>query len=272
MLETHDAFEQKFLGLLDQQASLPAFTQRILDRYYDLSSTIDADKRLVASLLQLAEVIDQWGQKLAKLDLEPRYHNRQHAREVLLAMVLLLHTQDSDKTQSPWPDKQWPYFQLHDQLLMLIAALGHDFLHPGSVNTFPHELERQSAHGVEAIMLDHEVGSDDIDFVKTLILATEFEFVQGLHSRLINPPSNGEIDRTLRASILVTEADILPSVLPSHGQILAQQLAQEWQMAKVVGREDPSLPQTRTKFLTRVRFSSPHASRLGIPQLIQSQL
>jgi hypothetical protein len=53
---------------------------------------------------------------------------------------------------------------------------------------------------------------------------------------------------------------------------LATLLSSEWKKAGVLTREDPALPETRKRFLGRVRFSSPHAQSLGVPGMIEKQM
>lgn len=225
---------------------------------------------LLGALKALAQTMDGWGSKLAAESLEPDYHNRMHAFQVMTALFLLFAQEDLGANS--WPHKQWPTFLAKERLLILIAALGHDALHPGGVNSKPLAFEKIAAKAVTQILQQHQVAKEEVVFVRDLILSTDFELVGTLHDRLSQFNENQTIPLELRAAALLTEADILPSVLPIHGEHLATLLSSEWKKAGVLTREDPALPETRKRFLGRVRFSSPHAQTLGVPGMIEKQL
>ncbi len=263
--------ENKFLQIRALAQHLPQavniFAYQLLGAAEQLA---DDHQHLLKAMMHLAESMEQQGAQQASLQQEPNYHNRQHALEVLSAMILLLDQADTPAYLAQ-PSEAWPDFSQHEKLLLLIAALGHDFCHPGGINQSSAQFEQIAAQRVAEILQINHIVKNDIDFIKNLILATEFCHVPALHASL-SDFANKPIPLALRASIVLTEADILPSVLPEHGLQLAQQLSQEWQISGVINALDPATKQNHQRFLSTVRFSSPYAIQLGMPDLIRSQL
>jgi hypothetical protein len=184
----------------------------------------------------------------------------------MAAAVLLLNQESSFQL-----DEQWPKFNQLEKLLITLAALAHDFEHPGGVNVSPAQIESISARQVTDLIMPLGLNVENIDLIQRLILATEFEIVPALHQKVAELPTDSPIAFFYRASIILTEADILPSVLPHHGIALAQKLSLEWQSHGVQQRPNPSLKSVHQNFLNKVSFSSPHSKMLQIKELIRSQ-
>ena len=122
------------------------------------------DALIVDSLMIIAQAIDQHAQILCDAGAEPEYHNRQHAYEVITAMRMLIEQEDQADMNHSWPSLSWPSFTSKERGLMLIAALSHDYLHPGGINHSPFELEIKSAIGVEKLLQEQGVDNEDIFF------------------------------------------------------------------------------------------------------------
>lgn len=257
--------ETQFLELLASPMTLPDTVVHALQQLLSPSDLGDAMLLpLRRTLLSLAERIEGGTESPMPLESEPAYHNRQHAREVVVALLLLIGEEDRHAQDPIWPLSLWPVLNPRERCMGLLAALGHDYLHPGGVNRHAHELEGKAAEAVETLMQAEGVTADGCLLVRHLILATEFEGVAALHQHLSGLPFNEAISTELRLAILLTEADVLPGVLPRHGIHLGQLLAREWRESGVLDRGDPSSPPYREAFLGRVRFSSPHARALGL--------
>lgn len=235
----------------------------------ELASYTAYEIKLYQAIIQLAEQMHDHGEHLAKQNNEPDYHNRQHALEVLSALYLLLEQHPQDCYAINEPD--WPDFSKEEKLLLIIAALGHDFHHPGGVNQVAAEFEKISAAKVAEIMELNHIHKQHIHLVSNLILATEFSEVSALHQSIANNLTL-PLSFQLRASIVLTEADIFPSILPHHGKFLADKLSREWKKAGVKNRPDPCIEQNHQRFLKLVRFSSPFSQKLQISELINAQL
>lgn len=223
-------------------------------------------KPYMTALIALAEAMDDYALQNFRQSGEPQYHNRQHAQEVLLAMMMLLEQEQAAQ------DAGWPSLTEQEKCLLMLAALGHDFMHPGGINQYPQQLEQISAQGVGQVMRQCGLSDADCGFVSQLILATEFSQVASLHQDLRDRDGRQALDSNLTAAILITEADILPSVLPEHGLYLANKLSEEWQRCGVIDKPDPSLKNNYQQFINSVHFSSPYAIRLGIEDLFKQQI
>ena len=231
----------------------------------------EIDRPIANALLIMAKAIDEYTQRLKDAGVEPEYHNRQHAFEVMTAIRYLIEQEDQAPLDGAWPKLSWPLFGAKERGLMLIAAMSHDYLHPGGINRSPFELEIQSGIGVESLLQGEGLNEEDIHFIKSLILATDFHYVPLLHERLLDWPERHPVDLVLRASILLTEADIMPSIIPVHGRVLAEKLALEWQRSGV-DRPSPRDERVHQQFLRSVRISSPHAHALKLKSIIDAQL
>ena len=231
----------------------------------------EIDATIKRAIMLMASAIEDHANQLIKEEGEPEYHNRQHAFEVMTAMRILIEQEDLAHPGDDWPINAWPVFTPKARGLMLIAALSHDYLHPGGVNQSPYELETRTAIGVERILAGQGLEDEDIFFLKSLILSTDFHHVPLLHAGLPVSPSDRPIDLLLRASILLTEADIMPSIMPEHGRFLAEKLAREWERSHV-DRPSPREEGVHQHFLRSVRISSPHAHALKLRSIIDAQL
>jgi 3'5'-cyclic nucleotide phosphodiesterase len=236
------------------------------------ASEAQALQNLIAAILVLAVSIEVEGEKLAIEGSEPAYHNRRHFIEVLNAVVFLLAQETLLADAAQWPSDTWPHFNLRERLLLIAAAIGHDFLHTGHINTHLEELEQISAGSVQRILLANGASKDDANFVYALILSTDHAQLQKSHDQVRAITPNQPLDALLRAKVLMSEADVFPSLMPLHGRSLGVKLSQEWQHAGVVGALKAASPAGRAAFLGQVQISSPHARTLGLEALILMQI
>jgi hypothetical protein len=72
--------------------------------------------------------------------------------------------------------------------------------------------------------------------------------------------------------VLLNEADILLSASARFGPDLSQALAQEWQRVGFAAHATVATPAGRAQFLRSIRFSSPAALALAMPEQVAEQL
>ena len=216
---------------------------------------------LISAIFALADAVEEDGLKRATLSQELFYHNRRHAAEVLSAITLLL--QQDLSLANP---RAWPKFGLQQCLLLIAAAIGHDFLHTGNTHPLPGALEQMAADRSRDILKMHQVATVDADVVHALIMSTDRREVLRNHAKI---KVGNSADPLLCMKILLSEADVLPSLLPTHGVYLSRQLALEWGAHDI---EDAKIHDDRIKFLKQVMISSPHAHLLKLDQLLAAQI
>ncbi len=224
---------------------------------------------VLACMQALAQLIEEDGVKRHSQGLEPAYHNRLHMADALVALtVLLLETRKDVATSAATVAMARP---AHAEWLAMLAMLGHDYLHDGSVNKTPSELEWRSVRKLQPLMAQHGMSAADAEIVKHLILSTDPSVVPASHQKIAHRPFL--IDDLDCLTVLVQEADILASSLPDVGQALTQQLAQEWALFDAPRAAQVLTPKGRLGFLRfGALFSSPASQRLGLSALRAAQI
>jgi len=264
------ATETYFCEAFKRYASLTDTIDEILESWYQEGDVHNLTfKTCIGEITSRIE--EDGAQKFIK-GLEPKYHNREHTKEVCISLFLLLNVEEHQRiTWSQIEQIQWPQFNLHEKFLLLIAGLAHDFLHTGNVNQKDAELEMRSVEAIRETVLKYLTVSD-MNIISTLILATEFKKVQAIHFSIQKNHDNKPISFIERAKIILTEADVCASALPLYGEVLAKKLAEEWKRAGLKNSEQLILKSGRRDFLKQVSFSSPHAKSLGLNKLVEEQL
>lgn len=241
---------------------LPRVWQACLDQLGGAGAHSDRLTRVLACGGDLAQRLEAHGAGLGAH--EPAYHNRLHTADTLVSLTVLLRKQRAI-------DGDGGHQLQVTEALMLLAMLGHDAWHPGTRNRSPFELEAQSAAWVLALMQRHGLSRADQAQVKAMILATE-----PLH-RVKQVCALGEpgfsLERAQCRAMMVCEADILSSALPRFAPAMTQALAREWGRLNTQWGERLLTRQARHHFLQEMaRFSTPAATALGLPELVQRQL
>jgi len=193
------------------------------------------------------------------------YHNSQHFCEVMLSTLYLSLRAPLDPAR---------------RAQMIVAALAHDFFHDGGANDTPFRLERRSVESLVPYLNAAGIPAGDQTDIVAIILATEttvglpFARQCYLQSRNGHPPPPtppiesrlaplGESAQLAMQAVLLTEADILPSVgLTTECAMRAQaKLSSEW------GK--PLSAENKLHFLEHVfgdfcvsRFFTPNVERL----------
>jgi hypothetical protein len=260
----NDPIESDFIKSLGREKKLIVYIREKITQLFSKPS--GDESALINVLLSLALNLENYALICKEKKSEPPYHNAEHAREVFAALLLFFSQEEKNKFS-----KAWPPFESHEKLLLLIASLGHDFMHPGEKNNFEAEIEEFSAIKIKSIMLDHSIASEDIDMVFDMILATDASAVNKNHDLLIDKDTE-LILFVDRAKIILSEADIFPSLLPVHGLQLGLNLMHEHKLSKAKNCFSLANLKFRLHFLRSVRLSSPYSHTLKLKEKIERQV
>lgn len=248
----------------DAWPGLPLVLERCLARLGHEGRPARAeDRRILACMQELARLIEDDGQRRHRDGCEPAYHNRLHMADTLVALTALLL-----QSRRPQPAPAAPS---HVEWLAMLAMLGHDYLHDGTINQSPGQLELRSAEQIAPVMMRHGLGEADRALVRELILLTDPTRVAASHQRISGRRFTVTDPHCL--AVLVQEADILASSLPDPGLELTRQLAREWQRVDEQRARQVLTDAGRQGFLRfGALFSSPASQRLGLPALRAAQM
>lgn len=189
------------------------------------------------------------------------YHNARHFCEVLLCALAIA---------------QLAALARHEQALLLLAALLHDFHHDGGKRLTPFRQERRALAAATPYLDDAGVAAPDRAMLATLILATESACGVPLarcchdwHSGAMTPPpsppdpalaSLATHPRLALLAVALTEADVLPSVAltPAHAALTTARLEAEWGLPSGVA--------------SKVEFIDRHVGALQVARFFQANL
>lgn len=216
-------------------------------------------------IAKVAQAVEDDGRERQHKVCEPAYHNRLHIADTLhsLTCLLLATRAEQGRAQNSEPtDTEW---------IMLLAMIGHDYLHTGRVNQFPGELESRSAQALQPLMQACGVPDDIRATIERLILMTDPACVrrhhESLHGQPFDPASFGGM------AMLLQESDILASAMPVIGMQLTHQLASEWALFSETMASGLLRPASRIAFLRDIaKFSSPASQRLGVTSLMAQEI
>lgn len=192
---------------------------------------------------------------------EPPYHNRLHFADVLVATATMIHIQRSLSSLSDF-SQEWA-------AALLVAAVGHDFAHPGGINQYPCQLESASWVRMAPSVKAAEMPPVWVERLERLVLNTDVTLVAANHQRVSAQAFDWNINW---ASVLLNEADIFASATAEFGPSLSYALAEEWRRADFVGHATVATQKGRCAFLRSTQFSSPAALALAMPARIRRQL
>lgn len=194
---------------------------------------------------------------------EPAYHNRLHIADTLVCMTYLLRASAMLKV----PGAQDPQVAA----LALSIMAGHDFLHPGGSNSQPAEFEARAVADLQPLMQDAGLADADRDALAHCILATDPARVKAFHLQV--KTQSFDLRQRDCLAVLVQEADILASTLPTTQLSLTQALSREWSSSQPLAAHQLLLPNSRLMFLEHAAlFSSPAATVLGIDRVKSQQI
>lgn len=179
---------------------------------------------------------------------EPQYHNRLHTADVLTAMALQLAIEAKHIGNH---DRDWI-------CAALLTAVGHDFMHLGGVNEEVSQMEKQTCERMRPILEESKVDSVWIERVEAAIIRSDFSLATQNHEQV----SGAEFAWNQPwLTVLLNEADILPSSHPRFGQDLSLALSQEWKTIGYAPHSEVATYAGRQAFLKSLKFSS-YSSKL----------
>ena len=258
------ALEESLSTIEREVSSMRDFLQALVNTHLWKGWEIDPNpyKEIIISV---GSEID----RLASLRSEPAYHSKKHMMDVCLMLTYLLRQEEASREEffeSPWMTT------LHERWMLLLAAASHDLGHPGLINDAPYHLEQQSLDLLRDLLiaaqcspaLINEIG----DALAPWILATDHAQYSTLLNRLVTQP----LDHQDCLAMLLVEADLASSVLPTRGLELTNRLSQEW----AVPYPEKSIALRNQvgylSFLTSLQFVSPQAVCASIPQILNKSL
>ena len=215
----------------------------------------------VMALNQFAEQVAQAMENQAlsaTAHAEPAYHNRLHTADVMVAVTTLMRIQEAHQLAAP--EQTWV-------AALLAAAVAHDYQHPGGVNHSALSIEK--ATWLSASSMATAVPAPWRGQLEQWILHTDPQTVADNHLQVAHQPFEWCAPW---CQVLLNEADILLSSTAEFGPSLSTALADEWQKLDFAAHATVATPAGRAFFLRSVRFSSPAAQTLSMPQQVQEQL
>jgi hypothetical protein len=198
----------------------------------------------------------------SSFEFEPAYHSRKHFVDVCTGISALLSQNigsDETKQFSPWTVSK------EDSWLLLFAAIGHDYMHRGRINSVDYENELISLNGLQLFLnkysdLSPEFKQNLMAKLHQLILPTCFDFTHLLYEKI----NNGIAVQIDYLAMLLTEADVLASTLPRRGKVLSKRLSLEWRDQNKELANYVASKEGYEKFLQKVQFLSDQSKKLNV--------
>ena len=238
---------------------LPYLLGRCVD-FLNLSATSlssDASQMLLTAKAIAERIEFQCSQ--SPVETEPKYHNRLHTADVLTSLSTLIFIQSKNQGDL---DKDWI-------ACALLAAIAHDFEHPGKVNQFESEIESNTMSQLQPFLLTHQVPSHWCNALEHAILRSDFALVQKNHELIKGKKFQCDQDWL---NVYLNEADVMASATTKFGPELGNSLAQEWRMINFSAHQTVSTSIGRKAFLKQLVFSSDASKHLQINSKIALEL
>jgi hypothetical protein len=198
----------------------------------------------------------------SSFEFEPAYHSRKHFVDVCIGISALLSQNigcGDTKPLSPWTVSK------EESWLLLFAAIGHDYMHRGRINSVDYENELISLNGLQLFLnkysnLSSEFKQNLMLKLHQLILPTCFDFTHLLYEKI----NNGIAVQIDYLAMLLTEADVLASTLPRRGKVLSKRLSLEWQDQNKELSNYVASKEGYEKFLQKIQFLSDQSKKLNV--------
>lgn len=202
----------------------------------------------------IAQSMNAFAQQMGR---EPQYHNRHHTIDVLFALTNILRIAMHRSLVTP-----------RELNFALIAMMGHDILHDGTLNTQTKSLERVSSAEIRKLLSALDFSADELDVISDLIHKTDPAYQFPMRSKL----RHDETGSYHPIELMIGDSDLFASLIPDIGQRLSDDLAAEWVSAGLVIEHMPNTEQGRKNFLSAVEPLSQPTAELGLARQIQFQL
>jgi hypothetical protein len=198
----------------------------------------------------------------SSFEFEPAYHSRKHFVDVCIGISALLSQNigcGDTKPLSPWTVSK------EESWLLLFAAIGHDYMHRGRINSVDYENELISLNGLQLFLnkysdLSPEFKQNLMLKLHQLILPTCFDFTHLLYEKI----NNGIAVQIDYLAMLLTEADVLASTLPRRGKVLSKRLSLEWRDQNKELSNYVASKEGYEKFLQKIQFLSDQSKKLNV--------
>lgn len=208
--------------------------------------------------------------RLALIYPEPAYHSRKHFKDVCLMLSYFLKQQQvwalEEKNDNPW------FVSQEEMWALLLAAICHDFSHPGLINQTLHEIEQRSLDLLQVSMTNSKIDAliyeSVLKVISPWILATD----PAVYVDHINKITQGIPEHQMCLAMLLIESDLACSVLPHKGLELACRLSQEWAIPYPDKSIDLKNQLGYFSFLSRLQFLSPQAVAANFPKILNYTL
>lgn len=180
---------------------------------------------------------------------EPYYHNRLHFADSITCMTLQCHLEALGGVRR---DPTW-------QAALLLAAISHDFRHPGRTNRFPSDIETASIDALLPFLKSVHLSQLWIERLKIIIMRSDFALVKDNHLRVKDRSFQWDVDW---ATVLLNESDIMASATSSFGPSLSHALSAEWAIIHFPAHTTVATEEGRRQFLSTIYFSSDSAKKI----------
>ncbi len=262
-----DAYQlEEVLAYIDHNSpSMRGFLEVLINSSLWQGWQIESNPYL-SMILQIGSKIDH----LASLKAEPAYHSKFHMMDVCLIVTCLLACETSlqpeDRNHHLWQTSH------REKWLLLLSAAAHDLGHPGRMNSYPYEIEKDSLHLLQVLLEKEGYNTlqieDVMNSLSPWILATD-------HSQyipLVNRLEGTTPSHTDCMAMLLVEADVTSSVLPNRGRVLTKRLSEEWE--NLYAQQSAALLNLLgyLKFLENLKFISPHAAVFQLPIVLKKTI
>ncbi len=247
-----EAWENQWVGL-------PCLLNRCIDVLNLSPASISSDaSNIVLTAQSVAQAIELECANNPEY-VEPRYHNRLHTADVMTAMAVLLRIQ-TDKHKSL--DQEWV-------ACALLAAIGHDFGHPGQVNQLESEIESKTLQLLQPFLSNHNVTSYWCNALSCAILKSDFAIVEKNHALVQG--QEFKCDQNW-LNVFLNEADIMASASAKFGPQMGHLLSKELELVNFPAYQSVATEKGRQAFLNKLVFSSHASNVLNVNSSIAKEL
>ncbi len=238
---------------------LPKVMQECIEFLDFRDSELTSDvKKMLSAALEVSESFERMYLNAPHIH-EPNYHNRLHTADVTVAMSLqmLIETEQFHSRKPEW------------MAAGLLAAVVHDFEHPGRINIKPAEIEKKSLAAVMPILEKHHTPLMWIDRIKYAVERSDFSMMRANHLRVENQTFEWSQDWL---TILLNEADIMASCVSEFSEDLSLALSEEWKLIDYPAYKTIATKAGRLNFLQNVIFSSRSSDVLNVNNRINQKI
>jgi len=255
--------EKSFLFLRhsweNQWVGLPTLLNRCIDLVGLSPSAMSGEaKNILLAAEEVAQAIEFQCTNNPEYS-EPKYHNRLHTADVITAMAVLIRIQ-TDKHVAL--DQQWV-------ACGLLAAIGHDFGHPGQVNQIESEIESKTLQLLQPFLTNHKVANHWRTALSCAILKSDFAIVEKNHELVKG--QKFKCDQNW-LNVFLNEADIMASASAQFGPEMGHLLSKELELVNFPAYQNVATEKGRYAFLNKLVFSSHASNVLNVNSNIAKEL